>query len=89
MVRRDGLRIRCFTRNGFDWADALFTGIAPRIKASSLLIDGEAAITRDEVMPSAVCRRRWCCPLCDYAMRATARRNVRLIGMSEKCAQTV
>jgi ATP-dependent DNA ligase len=21
MVRRDGLRVRCFTRNGHDWAD--------------------------------------------------------------------
>jgi len=21
MVRRDGLRVRCFTRNGYDWAD--------------------------------------------------------------------
>ena len=43
MVRRDGLRVRCFTRNGHDWADR-FPAIIDatlRIKASSFLIDGE------------------------------------------------
>jgi ATP-dependent DNA ligase len=24
MVRRDGLRVRCFTRNGNNWADRFF-----------------------------------------------------------------
>jgi ATP-dependent DNA ligase len=45
-------RVRCFTRNGYDWADR-FTGIveaALRIKASSFLIDGEAVITSDDGM---------------------------------------
>ena len=52
MVRRDGARVRCFTRNGHDWADR-FTGIvdaASRIKATSFLIDGEAVITSDDGM---------------------------------------
>ena len=42
MVRRDGARVRCFTRNGHDWADR-FTAIvdaALRIKASSFLSAG-------------------------------------------------
>jgi ATP-dependent DNA ligase len=50
MVRRDGSRVRCFTRNGHDWADR-FPGIvdaALLIKASSFLIDGEAVIARDD-----------------------------------------
>jgi ATP-dependent DNA ligase len=49
MVPRDG-RVRCFTRNGHDWADR-FTGIvdaARRIKAASFLIDGEAVTARDD-----------------------------------------
>ena len=46
MLRRDGLRVRCFTRNGHDWANR-FPGIAyaaSKILASSFLIDGEAVI---------------------------------------------
>jgi hypothetical protein len=42
MVRRDGARLRCFTRNGHDWADR-FTAIvdaALRIRAT-FLIDGD------------------------------------------------
>jgi hypothetical protein len=87
MVRRDGLRIRCFTRNGHDRADR-FTGIAPRIKASSLLIHGEAVITRDEVLPSAVCRRRWCCPLLSSSVVITrcARRPAM---MTRRCLQII
>jgi len=43
MVRWDALRIRCFTRNGNDWADRFpaIVDAALRIKASSFLIDGE------------------------------------------------
>ena len=35
MVRRDGLRVRCFTRNGYDWADRFpaIVDAALRIKA--------------------------------------------------------
>jgi bifunctional non-homologous end joining protein LigD len=53
MVRRDGARVRCFTRNGHDWADrfpAIVDG-ALRIKATSFLIDGEAVIARDDGTP--------------------------------------
>ena len=69
MVRRDGGRVRCFTRNGHDWAD-LFPAIvdaALRIKATSFLIDGEAVITRDDERPDfraldAGAMRRCCRP---------------------------
>ena len=50
MVRRDGARVRCFTRNGHDWADRFpaIVDAALRIKATSFLIDGEAVIARDD-----------------------------------------
>ena len=49
MVRRDGSRVRCFTRNGYDWARfSAIVEAAHRIKASSFLIDGEAVIARDD-----------------------------------------
>src|SRR5712672_3455312 len=53
MVRRDGLRVRCFTRNGHDWADRFpaIVEAASRIQASSFLIDGEAVIARDDDTP--------------------------------------
>jgi ATP-dependent DNA ligase len=37
MVRRDGARVRCFTRNGHDWADSFpaIVDAAIRIKAAS------------------------------------------------------
>jgi bifunctional non-homologous end joining protein LigD len=53
MVRRDGSRVRCFTRNGNEWADRFLAIVdaALRIKASSFLIDGEAVIARDDGTP--------------------------------------
>src|SRR5258708_21674580 len=53
MVRRDGSRVRCFTRNGHDWADRFpaIVDAASRIKANSFLIDGEAVISRDDGTP--------------------------------------
>jgi bifunctional non-homologous end joining protein LigD len=53
MVRRDGLRVRCFTRNGHDWADRFpaIVEAAARLKAQSFLIDGEAVIVRDDGTP--------------------------------------
>jgi bifunctional non-homologous end joining protein LigD len=53
MVRRDGARVRCFTRNGHDWADRFpaIVEAALRIKAASFLIDGEAVIARDDGTP--------------------------------------
>ena len=51
MVRRDV--VRCFTRNGHDWADRFpaIVDAALRIKAQSFLIDGEAVIARDDGTP--------------------------------------
>jgi hypothetical protein len=48
MVRRDGARVRCFTRGGHDWAGPFpaIVDSAHRIKATSVLIDGEAVLTR-------------------------------------------
>ena len=53
MVRRDGARVRCFTRNGHDWADRFpaIVEAASRIQASSFLIDGEAVIISDDGTP--------------------------------------
>ncbi len=53
MVRRDGARVRSFTRNGLDWADRFpaIVAAAHRIKASSFLIDGEVVIVRDDGTP--------------------------------------
>ena len=53
MVRRDGLRVRCFTRNGVDWADRFpaIVDAADRIQASWFLIVGEAVIARDNGTP--------------------------------------
>jgi bifunctional non-homologous end joining protein LigD len=50
MVRRDGSRIRCFTKNGHDWGDR-FPGIvlaARRLRAESFLIDGEVVVLRED-----------------------------------------
>ena len=71
MVRRDGARVRCFTRNGHDWADRFpaIVDAALRIKAQSFLIDGEAVIISDDGMPDfralrsrAGAMRRCCSP---------------------------
>ena len=51
MVRRDARpRVRCFTRNGYDWAHRFpaIVAAANRIKASTFLIDGEVVIVRDD-----------------------------------------
>ena len=52
MVRRDGPRVRCFTKNGYDWASRFpaIVDAALRIKAQSFLIDGEAVIPRADGM---------------------------------------
>ena len=52
MVRRDGSRVRCFTRNGNDWADRFpsIVEAAARLEAHSFLIDGEAVIAGDDGM---------------------------------------
>jgi ATP-dependent DNA ligase len=54
MVRRDGARVRCFTRNGHDWADRFpaIVDAALRIKASSCR-GGERLRRRDAGLPRA------------------------------------
>jgi bifunctional non-homologous end joining protein LigD len=46
MVCRDGSRVRCFTKGGYDWASRFpaIVDAAHRIKATSFLIDGEAVL---------------------------------------------
>ena len=53
MVRRDGARVRCFTRGGHDWAGRFpaIVDAALRLKAQSFLIDGEVVIARDDGTP--------------------------------------
>jgi ATP-dependent DNA ligase len=51
MAQRDGKRVRCFTRNGHDWADRFpaIVEAALRIRtATSFLIDGEAVILGED-----------------------------------------
>jgi len=60
MVRRDGARVRCFTRNGHDWVDRFpaIVDAALRIKATSFLIDGEAVIAHDDGMSDSRALRK-------------------------------
>jgi len=53
MVRRDGLRVRCFTRNGNNWADRFpsIVEAAARLEAHSFLIDGEVVVAREDGRP--------------------------------------
>ena len=52
MVRRDGLRVRCFTRNGNNWADRFpsIVEAAARLEAHSFLIDGEVVSAGEDGM---------------------------------------
>ena len=50
MVHREGSRIRCFTRNGYEWGDR-FPAIvlaARRLKAESFVIDGEVVVLHED-----------------------------------------
>jgi bifunctional non-homologous end joining protein LigD len=53
MVRRQGSRIRCFTKGGHDWAGRFraIVDAALRIRASSFLIDGKVVIIGDDGRP--------------------------------------
>jgi bifunctional non-homologous end joining protein LigD len=50
LVRREGVRVRCFTRGGHDWAERFpaIVDAARRLKAKSFLIDGEAVVCRPD-----------------------------------------
>ena len=73
-------RIRCFTRNGHDWADRFpaIVDAARRLKAASCLIDGEAVIIGDDGTPDFHALRskrraamRCCSPLTCWSFTAT------------------
>ena len=53
MVRRVGARVRCFTRDGHDWANRFpaIVDAAARLKAQSFFSDGEVVIARDDGTP--------------------------------------
>jgi bifunctional non-homologous end joining protein LigD len=46
LVRREGARVRCFTRGGYDWADRFpaIVAAARSIRADAFLLDGEAIV---------------------------------------------
>src|ERR1700724_470438 len=46
IVRREGKRVRLFTRNGYDWTDRypLIAEAALRNRSSSFVVDGEAVL---------------------------------------------
>jgi bifunctional non-homologous end joining protein LigD len=50
LVRREGPRVRCFTRGGYDWADRFpaIVEAASRLRAQSFLIDGEVIVCRPD-----------------------------------------
>jgi bifunctional non-homologous end joining protein LigD len=50
MVRREGSKVRCFTKGGYDWADRFpaIVEAASRLKAESFVIDGEVVVLRDD-----------------------------------------
>src|SRR3954453_20644134 len=50
LVHREGPRVRCFTRGGYDWADRFPAVIeaASRLRAQSFLIDGEGIVCRPD-----------------------------------------
>jgi ATP-dependent DNA ligase len=53
MVRRDGERVRCFTRNGHDWTDRFpaIVDAALHTQTSSFMLDGEAVVVSDDGRP--------------------------------------
>ena len=62
LARRDGPRVRLFTRNGYDWTERfpLIAGAMAKLKIRSCLIDGEAVCCEEDGVPSfQLLRRRW------------------------------
>jgi bifunctional non-homologous end joining protein LigD len=53
-VRREGERVRLFTRRGYDWTDRYprIIEAATALQASSFLIDGEVVVCGDDGVPS-------------------------------------
>jgi bifunctional non-homologous end joining protein LigD len=46
IVRRDGARVRLFTRRGYDWTERfpVIASAAGKLQAQSFTIDGEAVV---------------------------------------------
>jgi bifunctional non-homologous end joining protein LigD len=61
MVRREGPRVRCFTKGGHDWSDRFpaIVDAASRLKAQSFLIDGEAVVCRPDGITDFDALRGW------------------------------
>src|SRR5206468_5335756 len=74
MVRRGGLRVRCFTRNGNNWADRFpsIVEAAARLEPHSFLIDGEVVVGREDGAPDfhAEAPRQCCTRLTCWSMTA-------------------
>jgi bifunctional non-homologous end joining protein LigD len=53
-VKRDGARVRLFTRRGYDWTDRYprIVEAAAALRAISFLIDGEVVVCGDDGVPS-------------------------------------
>jgi bifunctional non-homologous end joining protein LigD len=53
MVRRNGVGVRIFTRNGHDWTDRypLIRQAAHALRATSFLLDGEAVNCNEDLFP--------------------------------------
>jgi bifunctional non-homologous end joining protein LigD len=53
MVRRNGVGVRLFTRNGYDWTDRypLIRQAAHALRARSFLLDGEAVNCNEDGFP--------------------------------------
>jgi ATP-dependent DNA ligase len=52
MVRRDGARVRCFTRNGHDWAERFPAIIDCWINVGSCGSDAESMLASRKAFPS-------------------------------------
>ena len=100
IARRNGERVRLYTRRGFNWAD-LYPRIVEALRSlpvRSIVIDGEAVVCRAGTCPTAPgdagvgsrsrTRRAW--PCCGYRMeRGKPTNDHKLIAVPpQRCAAT-
>jgi hypothetical protein len=67
IVRRDGERVRLFTRRGYDWTERFpaISTAAPKLRAKCFIIDGETVVTGSDgiaAFDELHSRRRSCSP---------------------------
>jgi ATP dependent DNA ligase domain len=69
IVRRDGLAVRLFTRNGYDWTErySAIAAAASKLLAKSFILDGEAVVCGADGSPYSMrsidtgrCAKRSC-----------------------------